>query len=623
MKAAPPSVSRFAFLPCLLYGLRFFGLRTAGAMSSGETSDGILVRSSTFGSRGRCEGGMSAGSISIRFGPSRMGPPAGAGVWFVFGILFLLAAGRVLRRGRLWVGPGAAAEADGASPACGTCAGTAGAAAQATRAAHISSLIRASSRDGPSPSNRKLRARRESGTRPPAKSICRRRPPRNTRRERPPDSTDSSEFHFVGRGERPRRFRLDTAWETKVLCAYFPRLTAGLFQSYLLNVTRATAFRPRVSCPGAGLSDGRPTHFHLLPAIVLAGENASPRPAGHAAAPTRGRAPASLSSFPKEISSMKSFRRWAFVAAMVAALCVLVWNGPRPASGQNGGAGKKSEIDDARSRSDKGAKKMLDESIKGGKAEDSILEPEAEQEEEGEGEDPDLPPWMAGKIDKAAYLRLRADYVDLRRGRPHNLPFNPRERALEKMKKQENEKKARRLLDARFGVAAAALADPEWRSLGPKPIPNGQTSAGSVPVSGRTISIAVHPTDPNTVYVGTAQGGLYKSTNGGANWTALFDFELETLAIGAITIDPVDSNIVYVGTGEPNQSADSFAGRGLYIIRNANSATPVLTGPFRLNGAGQDVFTGRSFGRIMVNPLDHNVVFVSTTSGTGGNPNTA
>ena len=322
---------------------------------------------------------------------------------------------------------------------------------------------------------------------------------------------------------------------------------------------------------------------------------------------------------------MKSFRRWAFVLTTVAALCLLVWNGPRPASGQNGAGSKKSEIDDARSRVEKGARRMLDESIKGGKGEDSILDPQAPEEGEEDGEDPDLPPGMAGKIDKATYLRLRADYVDLRRGRPHSLPFNPRERAIEKMKKQEGEKRARRLLDARFGAASAAslAADPEWRPLGPKPIPNGQTSAGSVPVSGRTIAIAVHPTDPDTVYVGTAQGGLYKSTNGGANWTALFDFELESLAIGAITIDPVDTNIVYVGTGEANQSADSFAGRGLHIIRNADSAAPVLTGPFRLNGAGQDVFTGRSIGRIMVNPADNNVVFVTTVTGTGGNPNTA
>ncbi len=322
---------------------------------------------------------------------------------------------------------------------------------------------------------------------------------------------------------------------------------------------------------------------------------------------------------------MKNFRRYAIALAIVVAVCLLAFLPPRGVSGQEQqdakkGNNKKLEINEPRSRIEKGAKKMLEESSKGEKGGSSILLDEPDEEA---GEDPDLPPWMAGKIEKETYLRLRADYVDLKRGRPHNQPGNPRERALEKMKKQQKEKKARRQQRAQvFGLAAALLADPEWRPLGPAPIPNGQTSAVSVPVSGRTIAIAVHPTDPNTVYVGTAQGGLYKSTNGGANWTALFDFDLESLAIGAITIDPGDSSIVYVGTGEPNQSADSFAGRGLYIIRNANSATPTLTGPFRLNGTGADIFTGRAIGRIVVNPLDNNVIFVSTTSGTGGNPNT-
>jgi photosystem II stability/assembly factor-like uncharacterized protein len=326
---------------------------------------------------------------------------------------------------------------------------------------------------------------------------------------------------------------------------------------------------------------------------------------------------------------MKRFRRWALALAVVAALCALAWESPRRASGQGqqpqdaergAGKNKKIEIDDPRSRIEKGPKKMLDETGKGAKGESSIL---LEEPDEEAGEDPDLPSWMAGKIDKEAYLTLRADYIDLRRGRPHNLSFNPRERALERMNRQEAGKKARKRQESRLGLASALVADPVWRPLGPNPIPNGQTSGVSTPVSGRTIAIAIHPTDPDTVYVGTAQGGLYKSTNGGANWTPLFDFDLESLAIGALTIDPVDSSIVYVGTGEPNLSADSFAGRGVYIIRNANSPTPVLTGPFRLNGAGQDVFTGRAVGRIMVNPLDNNVIFVSTTSGTGGNPNTS
>src|SRR6185503_7877484 len=78
-----------------------------------------------------------------------------------------------------------------------------------------------------------------------------------------------------------------------------------------------------------------------------------------------------------------------------------------------------------------------------------------------------------------------------------------------------------------------------------------------------------------------------------------------------------------IGTGENSQSADGAAGRGMYIIRNANSATPTLNGPFRLDGTGADVFTGRAIGRILVNPSNNNIIFLVTSSATGGNPNTA
>jgi photosystem II stability/assembly factor-like uncharacterized protein len=252
---------------------------------------------------------------------------------------------------------------------------------------------------------------------------------------------------------------------------------------------------------------------------------------------------------------------------------------------------------------------------KGIGARTTIVEPEGTGSEE-ENDDPDLPPGMAGRIDKGEYLRARGDYIDMLRGRDGDAPPNARETAITEMVKQE------KALQRRVSQGLAAPVDlSNWKFLGPAPIPLGQTSTTRVPVSGRTIAIAVHPTDPNTVYVGTAQGGLYKSTDGGQHWTALFEFELETLAVGAITIDPTDSNIVYIGTGENSLSADSFAGKGLYIIRNANSATPTLNGPFRSDGTN-DVFSGRSIGRILVNPLDNNVVFVVTAQGTGGNPNT-
>src|SRR5258705_9851866 len=185
------------------------------------------------------------------------------------------------------------------------------------------------------------------------------------------------------------------------------------------------------------------------------------------------------------------------------------------------------------------------------------------------------------------------------RGRDQTVPDGAREKAIRLMDRQESQMKA----NGRFTNTSPTVDTTNWVFIGPNPIPLGQTQGTRVAVSGRTISIAIHPTNPDIVYVGTAQGGLYKSTNGGTNWTKLFEFQLETLAIGAITIDPTDSSIVYVGTGENGQSADSFAGKGLYIIRNANSATPTLNGPFRLDSSANNAFTARSIGRIMVNPL--------------------
>ena len=57
--------------------------------------------------------------------------------------------------------------------------------------------------------------------------------------------------------------------------------------------------------------------------------------------------------------------------------------------------------------------------------------------------DPDVPSWMAGKIDKATYLAERADYINMLRGRPYNLPYDPHERAVQEMERQEAAQKAR------------------------------------------------------------------------------------------------------------------------------------------------------------------------------------
>lgn len=222
--------------------------------------------------------------------------------------------------------------------------------------------------------------------------------------------------------------------------------------------------------------------------------------------------------------------------------------------------------------------------------------------------DPDLPGFAPSPEAKEAFLRAREEHVALLRGVPHFLPYEPRTKALRELDEQLRRSPE---IDSAF-----------WTALGPAPIPNGQTQSASTPVSGRSVAIAIHPTNPDVVYVGTAQGGVYRSTNGGLDWAPIFD-SAQSLAIGALALAPSNPEILYVGTGEPSGSADSFFGVGLYRIENA-STTATLVGPFdplvTTGVAGTTAFTGRAISEILVHPTDPATIFVSTFTGTSGNP---
>ncbi|HEY7403761.1 MAG TPA: MBG domain-containing protein [Candidatus Angelobacter sp.] len=243
----------------------------------------------------------------------------------------------------------------------------------------------------------------------------------------------------------------------------------------------------------------------------------------------------------------------------------------------------------------------------------------------------DLPAFFKGSIDTEDYLRMRNAHIRRLRGLMDR-EFSPWRRngaiADARAREQQLRQAASQntaIPDPNFvgptspqspgPLLPASLLQP-WTPLGPAPIPNGQTTAVTQAVSGRVTNIVIHPTNENIVYVGTAQGGVYRSLDGGASWTALTDDAL-SLANGAIALDPLDPTTLFVGTGEGNLSADSFSGVGLYIIKHADS-TPQLLGPFNLDTTGNDVFTGRAITRVLVSPLDDNVVFVATTSGIGG-----
>ncbi len=243
--------------------------------------------------------------------------------------------------------------------------------------------------------------------------------------------------------------------------------------------------------------------------------------------------------------------------------------------------------------------------------------------------DPDRPPGTKGaEIDEAEYIMLRDEYTALLRGKEEGKPFDPtaRPRAISMMEKQKDRvrkdaAKSNSLLGA-LSPSAAFL--PLWTPIGPNPIPNGQVT-GSLAVSGRATSLVIDPTNTNRLYLGTAQGGVYRSLDAGTTWVQIFDGAASS-AIGALALAPSDPTKLFVGMGEANGSADSYDGVGLYRIDNAPT-TATLVGPINPvrnynDGSGNPqsvpVFQGRSISSILVHPTDPSIVYVGIAGGVIG-----
>lgn len=162
--------------------------------------------------------------------------------------------------------------------------------------------------------------------------------------------------------------------------------------------------------------------------------------------------------------------------------------------------------------------------------------------------------------------------------------------------------KAFRSSTLRTGITA------DWHSLGPANI------------GGRTLCVAFHPTDPNTVYAGSASGGLWVTSTGGKGAKAWHRIPINypVLAVSSILIDPTDPDRMWIGTGEMyNQQAASpgtisrFT-RGTYGIGVLMTTDGGATWSPSLDWTSGGL---RAIQKLAMNPLDSDVLYAATSEG--------
>src|SRR5271163_4524547 len=100
------------------------------------------------------------------------------------------------------------------------------------------------------------------------------------------------------------------------------------------------------------------------------------------------------------------------------------------------------------------------------------------------------------------------------------------------------------------------LAGLSWRDVGPLR-------------GGRTYGVSGHANQPDTFYMGSVGGGVWKTENAGRTWFPIADQGIPIGSIGAIAVAPSDPNVVYVGTGEPDIRSQHSYGIGVFKSTDA------------------------------------------------------
>lgn len=127
------------------------------------------------------------------------------------------------------------------------------------------------------------------------------------------------------------------------------------------------------------------------------------------------------------------------------------------------------------------------------------------------------------------------------------------------------------------------------------------TPAGPTNIGGRITAIGRSAADLMRVYLGAADGGVFRSDDAGLTWTPRFD-DQTSLSIGALAVDPRNPDLVYVGTGEANASGDSYDGTGVYRSTDGGDTWEHL-----------GLTETRHIGRIAVDPIHPDTLYVAAS----------
>lgn len=131
--------------------------------------------------------------------------------------------------------------------------------------------------------------------------------------------------------------------------------------------------------------------------------------------------------------------------------------------------------------------------------------------------------------------------------------------------------------------------DLQWRNVGPDF------------VSGRCTEVLGVPGNRNILYASFASGGFWRSMDAGKSWSSLFDTEA-TLSIGSFAVHPTNPNTIYIGTGESNIFRASLTGMGMYKSTDGGKTWA----PIGLENTG-------TIARVVLHPSDPNIVYAATT----------